>query len=145
MTDSSNDYEKLWKFPRETGRDAFLIFYEEMLTDPAHVWQNLQEFLGLPQYDIPSMTTIHKTTSSGNPFDYMHQGQLQRMREDPSFAQWKQELSDGHFFKNSTTEWEAEFATICNNYKESKSVLRWRRSKCVKGRVEAHHEGLAGQ
>ena len=101
--------------------------------------------VGLPQYDIPSMTTIHKTTSSGNPFDYMHQGQLQRMREDPSFAQWKQELSDGHFFKNSTTEWEAEFATICNNYKESKSVLRWRRSKCVKGRVEAHHEGLAGQ
>jgi len=142
MRDSSNDYEKLWKFPKETKRDAFMVFYEEMLKDPAHVWQNLQGFLGLPQYNIPSMTEIHKTTSSGNPFDYMNQAQLQRMRGDALFSQWKEELTDGHYFKNSTSEWEAEFAYICRHYKDSKSVLRWRRSKCINGVVEAHHEGL---
>ena len=31
---------------------------------------------------------------------------------------------------------------ICRHYKDSKSVLRWRRSKCINGVVEAHHEGL---
>ena len=137
MSDSSADYERLWRFPQKTGREAFMIFYEEMLTNPADVWQNMQVFLGLPPYDIPSLSDIHKTASSGNPFDYMNPAQLVRMRASPAFSRWREELTDPHFFKNSTSAWEAEFATICRHYRDSKSVLHWRRSRCINGVVKS--------
>ena len=106
-----------------------------MLADPALLWKQYQEFLNLPQYDMPDMTKIHKAMSSGNPFDYMNQAQLERMRANSEFKPWSKELTDGLFFQKEPKQWDEEFAAICSHYKDSTSVLHWSGSRCVKGQV----------
>ena len=124
---------RLLAFPDRIGRQAHLIFYEDMKRQPAAVWAALQHFLGLPPVaeGDGTLSKMEQRASDRPAIRYL--ANLATLQAELGSEEWGDMLLDPAYDEAvNVTE---AFKQACERYPASQ--ISWRLHECVNGHLRA--------
>ena len=124
MKKAKEELDYLVRFPANTLRPSFIVFYEDMIKNPGDTFYEMQKFLRLPLIRRDDLDQLHKKSSDKPFIRYLKNLEAIQARVE------KTEFED--MFNN--TAWE-ERAPIEVTFKEicalnPRTVARWRAGAC---------------
>jgi hypothetical protein len=122
-TQRKTSYDKLLSFIPAAPR-VHLIFYEDLKAHPSHVWDGLQEYLGLPRLPLPNIAELEAKSTSRPSAEYLTD--LSELRRMSLGTEWHAMLLDTAY--DDRLDFHAEFQNVCS--RSLGTAVSWRAGNC---------------